>query len=451
MGGLFKEKKKSNSEKHKNVIYTTLENKHNEKIKLIKEHKKLLPSKKLKLDQMKNDLHTLLSIKSDYLTEEQIERKLQINEEIIFLEQEIKSIEDDDQLKKYLLDTSHLLYMYFDEDTTDSLKTNRKSDSSSKQRKSVLDFFTQYQNKSTVPSNSAEAINNTNKNTTNSNNTNVNHPNASHPNTNDKNQKSNNSNPIEGYIVNMSYNSKGEIMENYLSLMDNNYVKQCYQTSSDEMYHCRNCNNEQRIFHSGYSIMICPSCGQEEKLLVETDTPSYKEPPREMTYFAYKKINHFNEWLSQFQAKESTDISDEIFEKIEAELKKERYLDIKNLTASKVRDILKKLNQTKYYEHCHYITNRITGRPAPEIDEELQEKLRNMFRQIQGPWMRHCPTDRSNFFSYPYIFYKFFQLLGRDEYLPNFRLLKSREKLQEHDIVWKKICDDLKWEFIKTV
>ena len=84
----------------------------------------------------------------------------------------------------------------------------------------------------------------------------------------------------------------------------------------------------------------------------------YKEPPvkRELTYFAYKKINHANEWLSQFQAKESTDISEDIFEKIMNELKKESYINLKTLTVEKVRDILKKLDLTKYYEHCHYIT-----------------------------------------------------------------------------------------------
>jgi hypothetical protein len=65
--------------------------------------------------------------------------------------------------------------------------------------------------------------------------------------------------------------------------------------------------------------------------------------------------------------------------------------------------------------------------------------------------MKYGMNDRSNFFSYPYILYKFFQLLERDEYLPELRLLKTREKLQEQDEVWKKICDELKWEFIRTV
>ena len=42
-------------------------------------------------------------------------------------------------------------------------------------------------------------------------------------------------------------------------------------------------------------------------------------------------------------------------------------------------------------------------------------------------------------------------LLDKDEYLPYCRLLKSREKLQEHDEVWKQICVDLKWQYIPTV
>ncbi|NQY31278.1 MAG: hypothetical protein HRT69_17650 [Flavobacteriaceae bacterium] len=37
--------------------------------------------------------------------------------------------------------------------------------------------------------------------------------------------------------------------------------------------------------------------------------------------FAYKIINHFNEWLAQFQAKESTEIPKEVFDKIILEIK----------------------------------------------------------------------------------------------------------------------------------
>ena len=48
-------------------------------------------------------------------------------------------------------------------------------------------------------------------------------------------------------------------------------------------------------------------------------------------------------------------------------------------------------------------------------------------------------------------FYKFCELLGADEYLPYLPLLKSTQKLYECDKVWKQICAQLGWEFIRTV
>ena len=33
-----------------------------------------------------------------------------------------------------------------------------------------------------------------------------------------------------------------------------------------------------------------------------------KEPPKEVCFYAYKRINHFREILAQFQAKETTQI-----------------------------------------------------------------------------------------------------------------------------------------------
>ena len=42
-------------------------------------------------------------------------------------------------------------------------------------------------------------------------------------------------------------------------------------------------------------------------------------------------------------------------------------------------------------------------------------------------------------------------VLGLDEFLPSFPLLKSREKLHQQDLIWEKICRDLEWEFIRSL
>ena len=155
--------------------------------------------------------------------------------------------------------------------------------------------------------------------------------------------------------------------------------------------------------------------------------------------------------MSQFQAKETTDISNEIIERILEELKKERYHNLSEISNSKVKEILKKLKLNKYYEHIPYIINKLNGKPPPILTQEIEEALRNMFKEIQAPFIKHCPKDRKNFLSYSYVLHKFVQLLGYDHYLVNFPLLKSREKLHQQDLIWKEICKDLSWEFIRSV
>ena len=118
---------------------------------------------------------------------------------------------------------------------------------------------------------------------------------------------------------------------------------------------------------------------------------------------------------------------------------------------TKIREILKKLKLNKYYEHVPHIINRLNGQNAPVMSREIEEKLRYMFREIQPSFQKHCPEGRNNFLSYSYVLYKFCELLELDEYLSCFPLLKNRDKLYVQDKIWQKICEELKWEFIRSI
>lgn len=89
--------------------------------------------------------------------------------------------------------------------------------------------------------------------------------------------------------------------------------------------------------------------------------------------------------------------------------------------------------------------------PAPKLTAALEDRLKAMFAEIQEPFKRNCPPQRKNFLSYGYTLYKMCELLGEDELLRYFPLLKSNEKLYAQDQIWKKICRDLRWEFIPSV
>jgi len=199
------------------------------------------------------------------------------------------------------------------------------------------------------------------------------------------------------------------------------------------------------------TFLDCPGCGFRDMILIDSEKPSYKDPPREMSYYAYKKINHLNEWLAQFQAKETTEISQAVLDQIRTELRKDRITDMSKLKPSKLKEVIKKLKLNRCYDHIAHVLNRLNGISAPVLSREVEEKLRFMFKEIQFSFVKHCPKKRSNFLSYSFVLYKFCELLELDEYLPCFPLLKSREKLYMQDKIWQKICEDMGWEFIRTV
>jgi hypothetical protein len=153
--------------------------------------------------------------------------------------------------------------------------------------------------------------------------------------------------------------------------------------------------------------------------------------------------------LNQVQGKETTDIPEELYDKILLEIKKQRITNMAEITPPKIKEILKKLKSNKFYEHIPHIINKLNGLPMPYLSPELEEKLKQMFKQTQAPFLRHS-NKRKNYLSYSYVIHKFLQLLGHDELLQHFSLLKSSEKLSDQDRIWKLICEDLNWEYIPS-
>lgn len=260
--------------------------------------------------------------------------------------------------------------------------------------------------------------------------------------------------PIASEIDSSEGFNRDKILEKYLAVVDPSAIKGGIMPGSgiEPGWGCCPACDVEMTLYQNEALLGCPSCGYEEFILVDSEKPSYKDPPREITYFAYKKSNHFNEWLAQFQAKENTDIPTDVIEAVVSELRKERISDPKRVKKEKIREILQKLKLSKMYDHVQQIKNRIQQQMTHlTLSKEMEEKLQHMFKEIQPAFIKYCPKGRSNFLSYPYVLYKLCQLLEMDEFLPCFQLLKSREKLYQQDQVWQKICEELGWQFIRSI
>lgn len=244
---------------------------------------------------------------------------------------------------------------------------------------------------------------------------------------------------------------KSVLVDEYIAKVDPTYLQ---PVEDDGLGQCPMCHVALIcIQHEG--IMVCSGCGYQDVLLVEQNRPLLRQVAKESTA-SYKRINHFREWCSQMQGKESTDIPESVFEQILQEIKKEKIVDKKKITYAKMREILKRLRINKYYEHIQYIISRINGQatPPPHFSPDLEEKLCNMFKEIQGPFLNavmHTAKNRKNFLSYAYCLHQFFKILNMPEYLKYTTLLKSREKLYVQDQIFKSICKELHWPFHPTL
>ena len=237
------------------------------------------------------------------------------------------------------------------------------------------------------------------------------------------------------------------IVQKYLSNVDDAFLDINTFVSQTDI--CKFCLKGELIPVEDEGILVCNNCSRSIPYLIENEKPSNKEPPTEVCFYAYKRINHFKEILAQFQGKETTQIPHDVIENIKLQIKKER-IELEQITNIKTKEILKKLGYNKYYEHIPFIKDKLGIKP-PIMSQELEETLCNLFIELQSPYSKFCPDDRVNFLNYYYTAYKLCELLGEEKYLLLFPLLKDREKRIEQDDIWKKICEELDWEFIPTI
>jgi hypothetical protein len=219
---------------------------------------------------------------------------------------------------------------------------------------------------------------------------------------------------------------------------------------------CKMCNT---VLEDDSGYTVCKSCGITRNDIHFSKDLSYKElqeyehKPR----FGYEKMSHLEDWLNRFQAKENRVIPPDVLDMIKLELQKERIVDFKNVSESKVKWYLKKLNLNDYYDNVINILNRISGRPPFILTPEIDEKIKQMFSQIQEPFRKYKPENRKNFLSYSYFLNKFFLMLKLPEFAEYFPLLKSPDKLRQQDEIFKKIVvymkdrdSSVEWKFFPS-
>jgi hypothetical protein len=388
-------------------ISTTLDGKHSEFVDQFQyDEENTIP--KLKNEKLK--LHEkLITLQQNNNSELSIEEIMDIKDKIKEIQNSIKKIKN--KRKKYYLDNSKYIFDYFE-------------------------------NKKGISNN----VGNTNGET-NIDDSTINNKINSGIFISEKTKKLESFFKIKSDNNNTNENKNNNIVKKYLSNIDDSFIDVNHFVNNSDI--CKFCYKGELIPLDDEGILICNVCFKNVPYLIENEKPSYKEPPKEVCFYAYKRINHFKEIIAQFQGKETTQIPPEVIENIKHQIKKER-IKMSQITNAKTKEILKKLGYNKYYEHIPFIKDKLGIKP-PVMSPELEDKLFNLFMELQAPYSKFCPDDRVNFLNYYYTAYKLCELLKENQYLEHFPMLKDREKRIEQDNIWKKICEELDWEFIPTI
>jgi ribosomal protein S27AE len=378
----------------------TLDLKHSETIAKFENLKKSLPEKKIQLKEYEDELSILKSMNPNKYSHKDIRQKAFLMDAIKDLKKEIASIENNEESLNYISKTLPVLINYYDsKDIVDCVKKEIDPELFSGKNNIFTYLFKDFSDS-------------------------------------EKENK-----PVEKII------NRASLYDDYLDRINSNKI------SRDNINKCSipECGGERIISHQD-GFMVCKKCGLTEVVMLTNDKKSSGDTIKDSGAI-YKRMNHLTEILSQLQAKESTDIPRKVFESIYQELRI-RKKNKNSLNIFSLRKILKKLGYQDYYEHVSHILQVINGKEPPKLTREMENKIKQLFREIQEPFelfRPKFPKRRRNFLNYYYVLHKICELLSLDEYVNYFPLLKNNEKLLEHDKIWKKICEYLKWEFYKSI
>ena len=260
----------------------------------------------------------------------------------------------------------------------------------------------------------------------------------------DNNDKDNKENKEE--IINKEKEKKSKYTINNLY---NNVLNKEELITYDKFCLCDNCNCELNI-NPDTGEAICEKCGMVQYRVINSKLPTYKNNNIEKNNYPYKKFNHFVDCLNKIQGKETIHITDDIINNIAINIRKHN-LNYDEVKVKDMREILREMKLSKYYNHIAYILSKITGKQPPTLKKETEEYLKSLFKDIEKSFEKNKQPNRTNFPSYHYILHKMFEYLNLTSFLDYAPLPLDNEKILLQDELWKKICEDIGWKFIPSI
>jgi hypothetical protein len=205
-----------------------------------------------------------------------------------------------------------------------------------------------------------------------------------------------------------------------------------------------------------YSNATCINCGKQTDAFESTF--SYKDTERIniITKYTYARSIHFRDCINQFQGKQNSTISDDVYTKLIEQFRLHNLVNddlpdpFQDVTKSHIYMFLREIEYPNHYEDVNLIYRHITGKVLDDISH-LEAILIKDFDILNAlydeKYIKTKIIDRKNFINTKYVLY---QLLRRHKYpckKEDFQLLKTNERKAFHDEICAELFKQLGWNF----
>ncbi len=218
---------------------------------------------------------------------------------------------------------------------------------------------------------------------------------------------------------------------------------------------CEKCNAVMSV-QKNTSELYCNKCGQIKILtgIVFEDSHFYSQEGNRYKHGSYNPIRHCKSWLENIQAKETIEIKPEIINNIKNKIKRDKIINIENVSYNEYRTYLKDLKYTKYNNYIPLIRKQISGVTPFQLSNDEELLIIKYFELCIKTFNDIKTKEKKNIIQYGFLIYKLIELLIMDikkkQSLLSSIHLQEPSTLFENDKYWKQICKINKFTYYPT-
>lgn len=201
---------------------------------------------------------------------------------------------------------------------------------------------------------------------------------------------------------------------------------------------CKNCTSSDIRYNNEH--FTCVKCGLVDNSLIFCQQPLFEEG----LYFkySYMRLKHFKKILKSVTGNRICRVPDNVIN----DIRKHEFNSIFQL-----KKIMKKLKYKKYYLSAYWIYKIIKNENLIELKKKTMNKMIRMFQKIDSCFIElreEYDQKRKNTFHYNYLIRKMLLMMGKEQHLKHLPKMKSENKINYSEKLFKKICQELGYKFI---